>query len=155
MQGNSITFPLAEAKEFSLMVSCSYTGDPNDLVINQRIAEDTNVNINWVDLGTGTERLEKLKLLLNSEITATVSTPCFHHRSGRLHLRRCRRTDPLGGLHHRGIDPESVDAEAEKPESFAVETHQTATSMRCPAFLSIVPIIWKAPFGSIRNGWKL
>ena len=48
------------------MVSCSYTGDPNDLVINQRIAEDTNVNINWVDLGTGTERLEKLKLLLNS-----------------------------------------------------------------------------------------
>ena len=29
------------------MVSCSYTGDPNDLVINQRIAEDTNVNINW------------------------------------------------------------------------------------------------------------
>lgn len=66
VQGNSITFPLAEAKEFSLMVSCSYTGDPNDLVINQRIAEDTNVNINWVDLGTGTERLEKLKLLLNS-----------------------------------------------------------------------------------------
>ena len=54
VQGNSITFPLAEAKEFSLMVSCSYTGDPNDLVINQRIAEDTNVNINWVDLGTGT-----------------------------------------------------------------------------------------------------
>lgn len=44
-QGNSITFPLAEAKDFSLMVSCSYTGDPNDLDINQRIAEDTNVHI--------------------------------------------------------------------------------------------------------------
>lgn len=158
VQGNSITFPLAEAKEFSLMVSCSYTGDPNDLVINQRIAEDTNVNIQlgWISVPVP-EALGKAEAAFKlRRLRRRYLLQCFHHRSGRLHLRRCRRTDPLGGLHHRGIDPESVDAEAEKPGVFCSRNASgLATSMRCPAFLSIVPIIWKAPFGSIRNGWKL
>ena len=125
VQGNSITFPLAEAKEFSLMVSCSYTGDPNDLVINQRIAEDTNVNINWVDLGTGTERLEKLKLLLNSgdygdgiysNVSITEADVSTYAAAGVL--------IPLEDYITEELTPNLWTLKQKSPESFAVETHQ-------------------------------
>lgn len=146
VQGNSITFPLAEAKEFSLMVSCSYTGDPNDLVINQRIAEDTNVNINWVDLGTGTERLEKLKLLLNSgdygdgiysNVSITEADVSTYAAAGVL--------IPLEDYITEELTPNLWTLKQKSPESFAVETHQDGHIYALPRVSQYRPDYLESP----------
>ncbi len=146
VQGNSITFPLAEAKEFSLMVSCSYTGDPNDLMINQRIAEDTNVNINWVDLGTGTERLEKLKLLLNSgdygdgiysNVSITEADVSTYAAAGVL--------IPLEDYITEELTPNLWTLKQKSPESFAVETHQDGHIYALPRVSQYRPDYLESP----------
>ena len=128
------------------MVSCSYTGDPNDLVINQRIAEDTNVNINWVDLGTGTERLEKLKLLLNSgdygdgiysNVSITEADVSTYAAAGVL--------IPLEDYITEELTPNLWTLKQKSPESFAVETHQDGHIYALPRVSQYRPDYLESP----------
>lgn len=141
-----VTFPLAEPKDFSLMVSCAYTGDPNDLVINQRIAEDTNVTINWVDLGTGAERLEKLKLLLNSgdygdgiysNVSITEADVSTYAAAGVL--------IPLEDYISEDLTPNLWALKEKSPESLAIETHQDGHIYALPRVSQYRPDYLESP----------
>lgn len=144
--GSSVSFPLAEPKNYSVMVSCTYRGDPNDLVINQRIAEKTNVHIDWVDLGTGTERLEKLKLLLNSgdygdaiysNVSITEADVSTYSAAGVL--------IPLESYITEELTPNLYQLMQKSPESFAIETHQDGHIYALPRVAQYAPDYLESP----------
>lgn len=60
------TFPLEQKEEFSIITGSEIHSDPNSLIFYQRLEEETNVHIDWTNVGLDTSRTEKVKLLLNT-----------------------------------------------------------------------------------------